>query len=271
MQPRPMRRLPLLLLLLVVLLASSGGLALQVVAQMRPSRVDDRPQGAQTAAAKAEAETVLSVIAERASAVRALTSQGKSIQDAPPFEATPREEELTYFPCSDCHEDQITNRNVRELKEEHTDILLEHGGGRFWCYDACHNAGQMDTLKSLRGEPIKFDESYLLCGQCHFERQRDWYFGGHGKRAGSFERPRDVPATYADIDFSERENIGTWRDERVILNCTACHSSHSPAIKPYEPSPPPQVRRGLVRKKPRAPDHEATLWLRLAHEREKAQ
>jgi hypothetical protein len=210
-------------------------------------------------------EQVLKRLMERREAVQGRTLRGQTIADAPPFRATTREEHLEFFPCSDCHADQVTNRHVRKLTEEHEVLDFQHGGGRFWCYDACHNPKDMDHLVSLHGEPIGFDESYKLCGQCHFQRQKDWYFGGHGKRAGSFEIPREVPAEAAEIDFSDREKIGTWQGERVIHICTDCHDAHSPSIKAYEPSPPPKVRRGLTRQQRHEEQH-LTLWQMLSTE-----
>ena len=35
-----------------------------------------------------------------------------------------------------------------------------------WCLD-CHLGKDRDTLRSVSGERIDFDQSYLLCGQCH--------------------------------------------------------------------------------------------------------
>jgi hypothetical protein len=190
-------------------------------------------------------EQVLKQLMQRKEAVQGRTRRGQTIADAPPFRTTTREQRLEYYPCSDCHGDQVTNFRVRKLTEEHESLDFQHGGGRFWCYDACHNSKDMDHLVSLHGEPIRYDEAYKLCGQCHFQRQKDWYFGGHGKRAGTFDLPRDVPKEHAKIDFHDRKKIGTWRGERVLTICTDCHDAHSPSIKPYEASPPPKVRRGL--------------------------
>ena len=53
----------------------------------------------------------------------------------------------------------------------------------------------------------------------------------------------------------DRDRIGTWRGERVLLSCPACHDPHSPAIKPYPLSPAPQVRSGLKRGEPQAEVH----------------
>lgn len=192
-------------------------------------------------------QRVLRKVQARQAAIQALTVRGESIDDAPPFTVTSREGRLEFFPCDDCHEGE-PNTNVRVLEDEHEDLSLQHGGGRYWCYDACHTPGKMNVLSSLRGEPIPFNKAYLLCGQCHFQRQKDWYFGGHGKRAGAWENPRQIPVTYDELLVEDRESIGTWQGERVIHNCTDCHNAHSPSIKPFKPSPPPQARSGLIRR-----------------------
>ena len=207
---------------------------------------------------------VLARLLERSEAVVARTARGQRLEDAPPFEVTERIDSLEMHPCSDCHGDQETNRKVRELADEHTELGFQHGAGRFWCYDACHNAGDMDNLRNARGEAVSFDQSYKICGQCHFNQEKDWTFGAHGKRAGSFEVPREVPVSHEDFDWSDREKIAKWNDERVRHNCTDCHNAHSPAIRPYEPSPPPLPRAGLVlhgkERHTRPP-----IWDELAH------
>ena len=133
-----------------------------------------------------------------------------------PFQVPPRKSELEFYPCMDCHEDQeINNARERELKDEHTEIVLQHGANRFWC-PTCHNLKDMNNLRSLKDRKIDFNRSYLVCGQCHFQRQKDWFAGGHGKR------------------------IGTWSGGRVIVVCVDCHNPHSPAIKPKRADPPPE-------------------------------
>jgi hypothetical protein len=214
----------------------------------KDSAAEEKKESAEEADEGEEANTpeqVLNQLMQRKEAVQGRTRRGQTIADAPPFRVTTREDRLEMYPCSDCHGDQVTNAHVRKLSEEHEDLDFQHGGGRFWCYDACHNSKDMDHLVSLHGEPIGYDEAYKLCGQCHFQRQKDWYFGGHGKRAGSIEIPREVPKEAAEISFSDRKKIGKWQGERVLHICTDCHDAHSPSIKPYEPSPPPKLRRGL--------------------------
>lgn len=214
-----------------------------------------------------EADAALAdLFAERRGARAAVTARGQTIADAPPFVATPRKDKIDNYPCTSCHDNEFVDRRVRQLEEEHTDLAFDHGGGRFWCYDACHNGKDMDNLASLRGRRIDYDESYTLCGQCHFERQKDWHFGGHGKRQGAWEDQREIPATADQLLVEDREKIGTWKGERVILNCTECHDPHSPAIKSFEPSPPPDVRTGLPRP-PARPEAAPKIWDRLGEER----
>ena len=141
---------------------------------------------------------------------------------APAFKVKLRKEsQLESYPCMDCHDDEETNFEIRELEEEHDEFTLEHGGERFWCL-TCHQPDNRDYLRSLKNNAIDFDQSYRLCGQCHFQRQKDWFFGAHGKRAGN------------------------WMGERKLYLCTECHDPHSPSIKPIKPNPPPKVRKGLV-------------------------
>lgn len=136
-----------------------------------------------------------------------------------PFSVPPRKGELEYYPCLECHEDEeINNPTERVLTEEHETIRLNHGGKRYWC-PICHFITNMDYLRSMKNMRIDFNRSYLLCGQCHFQRQKDWFIGGHGKR------------------------IGNWQGARIILVCTECHNPHSPSIKPKKPDPPPEKHK----------------------------
>lgn len=130
-------------------------------------------------------------------------------------------EEHGSYPCKECHDESLpTDAKERAMPEDHGDIDLKHGGGRFWCL-TCHDADNRDVLHGLKGQPITFDEPFLLCGQCHFRRQRDFFFGAHGKR------------------------VGTWQGERVLTPCTACHNAHDPSIKPRKPYRAERLRAGL--------------------------
>jgi hypothetical protein len=160
-----------------------------------------------------------------ASVLLLLPSQGRAARKEKPN--PPRQEEAKdqqfavppppfsegIFPCSECHAEMTPNPKRRELKEEHTNIVLNHGQGR-WCLD-CHDLTNRDKLHLISGEKIGFDESYRLCGQCHGDKYRDWKVGVHGKRTGY------------------------WNGKKEYLLCAHCHNPHNPRFKPLAPKPPP--------------------------------
>lgn len=132
-------------------------------------------------------------------------------------------EELSYFPCSDCHNNRKTNPNRRVLKEEHLDIVFDHAEESRWCLD-CHDPKKRNWLRLTAGKLISFDKSYVLCGQCHGTIYRDWKVGVHGKRTGF------------------------WNGEKVYRVCVHCHNPHNPKFKPLKPLPPP-LRPGKLRRR----------------------
>lgn len=119
------------------------------------------------------------------------------------------------FPCSECHADMEPNPERRELEDEHEDIVLRHDEQHRWCLD-CHDAADRDQLRLASGKRVPFSRSYLLCGQCHGNKLRDWRAGVHGKRTGH------------------------WNGPRRYLLCAHCHDPHQPAFKPIAPEPPPE-------------------------------
>jgi len=119
------------------------------------------------------------------------------------------------FPCSDCHADMEPNPKRRVLTEEHENIVLHHDEQHRWCLD-CHGATDRDKLRLASGQLIPFSRSYLLCGQCHGDKLRDWRVGVHGKRTGY------------------------WNGKKRYLLCAHCHDPHQPAFKPIKPMPPPR-------------------------------
>lgn len=119
------------------------------------------------------------------------------------------------FPCTGCHNtDMPPNRTRRALADMHTDIVLKHDEEHRWCLD-CHDADNRDRLHLASGEPVPFEESYRLCGQCHGEKYRDWRAGVHGRR------------------------VGQWNGAKRYLLCVHCHSPHQPRFKPMAPQPAP--------------------------------
>lgn len=140
---------------------------------------------------------------------------------APEIEVISRKDDLFFYPCKQCHGFLEPNPEIRELVAPHV-IDFQHGRGRIWCL-SCHDLENRDVVKTLLGEPVDFDQAHLVCGGCHANRHKDWYFGAHGKR------------------------VVDWQGERKVYNCTHCHDAHSPAIKARAPKPVPPVRAGLER------------------------
>lgn len=142
----------------------------------------------------------------RAYPSRELAPEPQPVLLAPP----PMDDE--FFPCSDCHENEPTDRTVRKLEDEHDDLVLAHG--TTWCLD-CHDADHRDELHLADGSRVGFEESWRLCTQCHGAKLADWRAGVHGKRTGS------------------------WWGAKEYWSCVACHDPHSPRFKSIEPMPPP--------------------------------
>ena len=139
--------------------------------------------------------------------------------DAPEFDVVPRKDDLFFYPCGQFHEAMEPNPEIRTLNTMH-DAEIEHGRGRIWCL-SCHSLENRNYLNTLLKELVDFDEAHLVCGGCHANRHKDWYFGAHGKR------------------------VGNLQGERTLYNCTHCHNPHSPAIEARAPKPEPPVRAGL--------------------------
>ena len=158
--------------------------------------------------------------------------------DQAPFEVVPSKRDDEMHPCANCHQWVVSNPEPRRLQTPHDNFELQHGlhgKGGFWCF-TCHDVDNNFSLKTLEGEPVDFGHAYIVCGQCHVQQARDWVNGAHGKR------------------------IGNWQGKRQVLNCTACHYQHRPAIRPREPMPGPVMRAGLPR-----PDHWVAASQRPGH------
>jgi hypothetical protein len=146
-----------------------------------------------------------------------LAAPGVGAQRAAPerLEAPPPPFSEGLFPCSNCHAAMTPNRTRRTLTEMHTDIVLKHDETHRWCLD-CHDATNRDFLHLAGGERVAFTESYLLCGQCHGEKFRDWRAGVHGRR------------------------IGNWNGAKEYLLCVHCHNPHQPHFQALAPKPAPK-------------------------------
>jgi hypothetical protein len=110
------------------------------------------------------------------------------------------------FPCSSCHKDLPRNGERRDLAfHDEEQSILSHGPGR-WCLD-CHDLQNRDVLHLSNGTPVPYEQSFLLCGQCHGDKLRDWRLGVHGKR------------------------VGQWNGVKTYFLCVNCHNPHSPRFR----------------------------------------
>ncbi|HSM91398.1 MAG TPA: hypothetical protein VLT47_00850 [Anaeromyxobacteraceae bacterium] len=116
------------------------------------------------------------------------------------------------FPCSQCHDPKIAPPNrTRRALGFHADAgepaaVFDHDAEHRWCVD-CHDLQDRDVLRLASGDTIPFTRSYLLCGQCHGDKLRDWRVGVHGKR------------------------VGSWNGPKTYFLCVNCHNPHTPRFK----------------------------------------
>lgn len=139
------------------------------------------------------------------------------------------------YPCTACHRtdvsegarpDEETNpflgtylrapdSTPRILVRMHRDIDLKHGKGEFWCL-TCHEGENRNHLALFNGKSISFEDSHLLCGQCHGSIYRDWKLGIHGRR------------------------VGQWKGKKLYMLCSHCHNPHDPKFRKISSLDPPR-------------------------------
>ena len=128
--------------------------------------------------------------------------------------------------CMACHEERKAPRECatchREIRDpQHLAIVLDHAEEQRGCLD-CHNPADRDTVRLANGSELPFEQSYLLCGQCHGPKLRDWRLGLHGKRTGS------------------------WSGHKKYLLCVHCHNPHAPSFPEMallpRPARPEEIR-----------------------------
>jgi len=100
---------------------------------------------------------------------------------------------------------------------------LVHGGGNLWCLD-CHDSADRDKLHKLNGETLTFNQSHLLCGECHGPILRDWDRGIHGTTTGYWDLAQDSGGS------------------SIRKLCVECHTPHDPVFRPLQPLAGPVTR-----------------------------
>lgn len=138
--------------------------------------------------------------------------QDVSLGDNPhqAFSVETRSDKLQYKPCSRCHGEQSPSLDNQAAHWERTQ---EHASQDIMNCRTCHDQeSRMEKLHLLSGTLVDFDHAYRVCGQCHFQQQKDWIGGAHGKR------------------------LEIWAGGRIVRNCTGCHDPHKPGFPKRFPS-----------------------------------
>jgi hypothetical protein len=135
-----------------------------------------------------------------------------------------RARSLDQYPCASCHLGRKIVMAAKRVADAHQDIRPVHPEQTGSLCSTCHAADDVERLALANGERATMDESYRLCGQCHFAQADGWARGAHGKR------------------------LDGWQGRRVVMGCPDCHDPHQPALQPRIPFRAPQLER------PRGPD-----------------
>ncbi|NER13656.1 cytochrome C [Leptobacterium flavescens] len=123
-----------------------------------------------------------------------------------------RKSAITSYSCLECHSTSLKELKSEGTKKAHWDIQLAHANENTMNCATCHNGNDMNQLQSLTGNQIDFNNSYLLCSQCHSKQFEDWKGGAHGKR------------------------INSWTPPRASMSCVNCHNPHQPHFESRWPS-----------------------------------
>ena len=126
---------------------------------------------------------------------------------------------LTQYPCSACHAGRTLVMEARRVPDAHHNIQPVHPSQTGAVCSTCHAPENVALLALRGGGRATLDESYRLCGQCHFPEADAWAGGGHGKR------------------------LDGWQGRRVVMACTDCHDPHRPALQPRIPFRAPEIAR----------------------------
>jgi hypothetical protein len=126
---------------------------------------------------------------------------------------------ISQYPCTSCHQGRKVVMANKRISDAHNNIKPVHPDQTGAVCSTCHSAEDVALLTLKSGERATLDESYRLCGQCHFPEAKAWAGGGHGKR------------------------LDGWQGRRVVMACTDCHDPHKPAVEVRIPFRAPQLER----------------------------
>lgn len=126
---------------------------------------------------------------------------------------------LTQYPCTTCHAGTRVTMAARRAPDVHHDIQPVHPDTGATICATCHAPENAELLVLMEGRRAPLDQSYRLCGQCHFVQADAWAGGGHGKR------------------------LDGWEGRRIVMSCTDCHDPHQPGVRPRIPFRAPVLER----------------------------
>jgi hypothetical protein len=126
---------------------------------------------------------------------------------------------ISQYPCTSCHQGRKVVMANKRITDAHNNIKPVHPDQTGAVCSTCHSADDVATLTLKSGERATLDESYRLCGQCHFPEAKAWAGGGHGKR------------------------LDGWQGRRVVMACTDCHDPHNPSVQERIPFRAPELER----------------------------
>jgi len=130
-----------------------------------------------------------------------------------------RSRSLGQYPCTSCHLGRRVVMAGERIADAHQNIEPVHPKQTGALCSTCHAADDVERLALLSGERATLDETYRLCGQCHFAQADGWAHGAHGKR------------------------LDGWQGRRVVMGCADCHDPHKPALTPRIPFRAPRIER----------------------------
>lgn len=136
-----------------------------------------------------------------------------------PIAVRDRAAEVTQYPCTSCHAGRRLVPAARRVPDAHHDIQPVHPDRSGAVCSTCHAEEDVALLALAGGGRATLDESYRLCGECHFPEADAWAGGGHGKR------------------------LDGWLGRRVVMACPDCHDPHRPGIQPRIPFRAPVLAR----------------------------
>ena len=120
-----------------------------------------------------------------------------------------------YYPCSRCHKQNGTEREVRREAFHETIRVEGHTEDNYHGCFVCHDSENRNKLRLFNNNKIDLALSSELCGQCHSTNYKLWLSRLHGKV------------------------VGKWNGPQKITPCTTCHDPHRPGYAIQQPEPPP--------------------------------